>query len=258
MSSDSRHTWSRDEHIMAFNLYCKIPFGTIHNRNPAIISLAEALGRTPSAVSLKLANFARLDPALQARGIKGASHGSNGEIEVWDEFHQDWDRLAFESELLLANLTQQPLAEADEPDQYESIKPGRERETMVRVRVNQQFFRTAVLAAYGCRCSITGLSVQELLIASHIVPWANDEANRVNPRNGLCLSAVLDRAFDCGLITVTPDYVVRVSIQLRHEKDDVAANDMIRKYSGRQLTLPKRFVPKAEFLEYHNTHVFRS
>src|SRR5574337_228422 len=64
-----RHNWTREELILAFNLYCKIPFGKIHYRNPEIIDLAMVIGRTPSAVSWKLANFARLDPSLKSRRI---------------------------------------------------------------------------------------------------------------------------------------------------------------------------------------------
>ena len=96
--------WTRDELIVAFNLYCRIPFGRIHIRNPEIIDLAKVLGRTPSSVSWKLANFARLDPALQKRRIRGATHGSKAEEEVWQEFHQNWDALAFESQRLMAQL----------------------------------------------------------------------------------------------------------------------------------------------------------
>ena len=100
-----RRDWTRDELIVAFNLYCKIPFGRIHIRNPLLIELAKAVGRTPSAVSWKLANFARLDPALQKRNIAGATHGARAEVEIWNEFSNDWDRLAFESERLLEQLT---------------------------------------------------------------------------------------------------------------------------------------------------------
>ena len=84
-----RRGWTRDELIVAFILYCRIPFGRIHIRNPDIISLANALERTPSSVSWKLANFARLDPALQKRHIRGASHGSRAEEEIWNEFSDD-------------------------------------------------------------------------------------------------------------------------------------------------------------------------
>ena len=81
-----RRNWTREELIVAFNLYCKIPFGRIHIRNPLIIELAKAIGRTPSALSWKLANFARLDPALRKRNIAGAGHGARAEVEIWKEF----------------------------------------------------------------------------------------------------------------------------------------------------------------------------
>jgi putative restriction endonuclease len=98
----ARHNkdWTREEHILAFNLYCKIPFGSIHMHNPRIIELARILGRSVGSVSLKLSNFARLDPALQARGIRGMSHGAKGEEEIWHEFADRPETLAFESERL--------------------------------------------------------------------------------------------------------------------------------------------------------------
>jgi len=84
-----RREWSREELIVAFNLYCKIPFGKIHIRNPRIIELARSIGRTPSAVSWKLANFARLDPSLRERNVFGAAHGAKMEVEIWQEFSRD-------------------------------------------------------------------------------------------------------------------------------------------------------------------------
>jgi hypothetical protein len=73
----ARRDWTRDELILAFNLYCKTPFGKIHIRNPDVIALATAIGRTPSAVSWKLANFARLDPPLQERKVSGTALARN-------------------------------------------------------------------------------------------------------------------------------------------------------------------------------------
>src|SRR5579864_2361555 len=206
-----RRDWTREELIVAFNLYCKIPFGRIHIRNPLIIELARAISRTPSAVSWKLANFARLDPALKKRNIAGATHGSRAEVEIWNEFNSNWENLAFESERSLLQMTSSmpvPIVERTE------FPEGKTRETIIRARVNQGFFRAAVLAAYGGRCCITGLSIPELLNASHIVPWSVDVKNRTNPQNGLCLNAFHDRAFDCGLLTVTPDLKVRLSPRL--------------------------------------------
>ena len=162
-----RRDWTREELIVAFNLYCTIPFGRIHIRNPQIIELAKAIGRTPSAVSWKLANFARLDPVLQKRNISGAKHGARAEIEIWNEFSNDWEGLAFESERLLDKMTGRLSQLVDEGREFPE---GRTREAIIRTRVNQGFFRAAVLAAYNMRCCVTGLSVPELLTASHIVP----------------------------------------------------------------------------------------
>ena len=253
----ARINWTRDELIVAFNLYCKTPFGRIHNRNPQIILLAQALGRTPSAVSYKLANFSRLDPALQARGILGAGHGSKSEVEVWNEFSQDWEQLAFESERLLAQLTGTPLELSAEIEIPEVIPKGKEREALVRVRVNQSFFRSVVLTAYNNCCCISGLAVPELLNASHIIPWSADTANRVNPRNGLCLNTLLDRAFDRGLITVTPEYEVRVCTKLKNIVDKDALDGAVLRYHGQKLYTPERFPPEVNFLRYHNEQVFR-
>ncbi|MEO6923414.1 MAG: HNH endonuclease signature motif containing protein, partial [Bryocella sp.] len=179
-----RRNWTRDELVIAFNLYCKIPFGKIHTRNPEIVTLANALNRTPSALSWKLANFARLDPSLKARRISGAEHGSKLDEQIWEEFNGDWDRLSLESELRLNGV----LGIEQRPYFPEQFPDGISRAAIVNVRINQAFFRSAVLAAYESKCCITGLSVPPLLNASHIVPWSVDVRNRTNPRNGLCLN----------------------------------------------------------------------
>jgi putative restriction endonuclease len=250
--------WTREELILAFNLYCKIPFGTIHNRNPQIIALAKVLHRSASAVSWKLANLARLDPSLQERNIAGASHGSKLDIEVRDEFIADWPRLAYESERLLAKRQSRRIEEVSGIEVQGLPRAGKERQAMVMQRVNQNFFRKSVMAAYNGKCCVTGLSVPQLLVASHIVPWSKDEANRVNPRNGLCLNALHDRAFDAGLITITPEFRVRTSPVLGKYIDDLASRNLLGRFDGRRMRLPEKFLPDQEFLEYHSQHVYRA
>jgi len=250
-----RRDWTREELIVAFNLYCKIPFGQIHNRNPLIIELARSIRRTPSAVSWKLANFARLDPALKRRNIAGATHGARSEVAIWGEFDGNWERLAFESEQLLESMTGRVPEAAEVAGEFPD---GKTREVLVRTRVNQAFFRAAVLAAYGGRCCISGLSIPQLLNASHIVPWSVDVRNRTNPRNGLCLSAIHDRAFDCGLLTVTPDLSVRLSTKVKADAADKAAQEFLQRFEGASISVPRRFVPDENFLRYHNEHVFLS
>jgi putative restriction endonuclease len=252
------NNWTREELIIVFNLYCKIPFGTIHIRNPQIIALAKILGRTPSAVSWKLANFARLDPSLQGRNIAGASHGSKLDAEVWDEFNHDWEKLSFESEKLLAEKTGKQVEEVTDIETFDLPKVGKEREAFVKVRVNQSFFRKAVLAAYDFKCCITGLGISELLNASHIIPWSKDEVNRVNPRNGLCLNAIHDRAFDRGLLTITADFKIKISKSIKHNEVDTALQDFLFRYDGSEIKMPTRFLPDVDFLKYHNQIVFRA
>lgn len=253
----ARTNWTRDELIVAFNLYCKLPFGRLHRGNPEIIALANAIGRTPSAVSWKLVNFASIDPAITDTGRVGASHGGKLDAEVYNEFTHDWERLSYESERLLAQLIGRSIEPTADADIAEILPEGREREAVVRVRVNQGFFRAAVLAAYDLRCCISGLAVPELLNASHIVPWATDKVNRVNPRNGLCLNALLDRAFDRGLLTVLPNYIVKVSSILKGANANASIHDLLLRYEGASIQLPRRFAPDASFLDYHNAQVFK-
>jgi putative restriction endonuclease len=70
-----RRIWTREELILALNLYLKIPFGKIHHQNPDIIHLAGLIDRTSSSVSMRLSNFASVDPFHQRRGIKGLQGG---------------------------------------------------------------------------------------------------------------------------------------------------------------------------------------
>jgi putative restriction endonuclease len=249
--------WTREELILAFNLYFKIPFGKFDKRTPEIISLSKVLGRTPSAVALKLSNFARLDPALKKRGIVGASHGSKLDIVIWEEFIGNLEKLSFESEVLLAEKMGKKVEEISGIYVLDLPKEGKEREALVRTRVNQSFFRKTILAAYSIRCCITGLSIPSLLTASHIIPWSEDKAKRMNPKNGLCLNALHDRAFDKGWITVTPDYLVRVSPKIQKMSNEKAVSDLLLKYDGLKILEPKRFFPEAKFLKYHNDVIFK-
>ena len=250
--------WSREELILAMNLYCKTPFGKMHNRNPDVIRLAKLLGRSPSSVGWKLVNFASFDPSLKKRGIKGAVNASRLDRKIWEEFNSDWDRLAYESELLLGKRLGKPVAEIVETETTSLLRSGLDKKAVVKVRINQNFFRTMVLAAYQSRCCITGIAVPDLLNASHIIPWSIDEQNRVNPRNGLCLNAIHDRAFDRGLLTITPDYrvLVSTSIKLVSRRSEIV-REFLTRYEGETIRLPQKFLPDSSFLDYHNKNIFK-
>ena len=139
------------------------------------------------------------------------------------------------------------------PEIADSQREGIDRPVETTARVGQSFFRSAVLSAYSERCCITGLSIPRLLVASHIVPWSHDPANRVNPRNGLLLSALHDRAFDAGLLTVKDDMTVKVSPSY---SDDEFFSSAVAAYQGKPIRLPERFHPDREFLAYHRENIF--
>lgn len=212
--------WSREELILAINLYCKLPFGKMHKTNAAIVALAELIGRTPSSVALKLGNFASFDPKLKARGIKGAANASKLDKAIWDEFYNNWDNALLQSEALLAQKQHSTIEEINGLALEHLPKDGKEKERFVKTRVNQSLFRNIVLATYNHECCITGLKKDEFLIASHIIPWSKDDKNRLNPMNGLCLNALHDKAFDSGLITIRPDdYTILLSSELKQKKN---------------------------------------
>ena len=104
-----RKLWTKDELILALNLYLKIPFGKIHHGNPDIIHLSKLIGRTPNAVSMRLSNFACVDPFHQQRGVKGLTGGIRQVQPVWDEFINNKEDLLFESERILASFEKQTI-----------------------------------------------------------------------------------------------------------------------------------------------------
>jgi predicted restriction endonuclease len=237
--------WSEVELRLALALYCQLPFGKMHSRNPGIIALAEKIGRTPSAVAMKLVNFASLDPAIVASGRTGLGNASAMDKIVWGTFQQNW-----EQELLSA-------ASQLEPATVSVVEEGEtSRRAEVEIRTKQSLFRRMVLSSYAGRCCMSGLSETRLLVASHIVPWGESRDHRLNPRNGLCLSVLHDKAFDRGLITVSPDLTVRVSSVISMLRDDSFVQSTLVVMDGRKINLPEKFSPAPEFLEWHNQYVF--
>lgn len=243
--------WDKRESMLVYRLYCELPFGQMDQRNAKVIELALHVGRSPSSIALKLVNFAHLDPALRARGVQGMGHVSALDREVAAAFASDWDSA-------VADTSAEWIAiDADKVPTEEPVGPS-EAMANVKVRLTQRFFRRAVLSAYDSMCCVCKIGPHYLLVASHIVPWASAPEHRSNPRNGLALCGLHDRAFDAGHLTVRPDYVVEVSKSLLAASDVPVAKVAFSDLHGSTMTLPSRFLPAPDFLEYHNTNVFRS
>jgi hypothetical protein len=244
------------------NLYCKLPFGQLRHGNPIVIETAKKMGRSPNSLSMKLCNFASFDPVLQARGIKGLVGASEQDRVIWDEFHRDLPTLGPESEQLLHDLfTRDDTKELDflSHESVRLIAPAGPTEALatVKTRRGQQFFRQAVLTAYEVRCCISGINVPRLLVASHIKPWGEFPDERLDPRNGLCLSTLHDAAFDAGLITLDERLQVVLSKRLRSFFPQPTLEQNFVPFETRPIRLPEKFAePDTEFLRYHRENIF--
>lgn len=236
--------WTREELILAFELYCRIPFGRITTRNPLICELATQLGRTPASVTRKLGNFGAFDPELAARNVIGLTHGSKLDRAIWDEFHKDWNGLVLRAHDLRRE-SEAPLAPTGPSEKTITVKQ----------RLHQSFFRDAVISSYNNRCCVTGLPLVECLVAGHIIPWSVDKQRRADPTNGVCMSATFDRLFDCGLVTIEDDLTLCVSKRVRGLKDQSAA-DLIAARHGQKIFPPARFYPDPACLRWHRENVF--
>ena len=253
--------WTRYELLAALHLYCRLPFGSIHSDNPEVIRYADAIGRSPSSLAMRLANIASIDPVITSSGRKGLRGGVSRDLRaMWDYMNGDWYEFVTEALQALDELGIAPesgnASTQDEGDV--SDRSGEDYVVQTTARRGQNFFRSSVLSAYNRRCCITGLSIPWLLVASHIIPWRIDVHNRLNPKNGLLLSVLHDHAFDKGMITISGDYKLIVSpLALSDFADDAFFSSSVVAYQGEPIHLPEKFSPDREFLAYHREHIFR-
>jgi putative restriction endonuclease len=247
--------WSRKELILAFDLYCRIPFEKTKTNNPQVIELAKLLRRSPASVARKLGNFGSFDPALRERQLSGLVHTNKLDGEVWAEFNSDWNRLVLEASRLREMLGSTEIPQ-DTEDEIRFPQGTSERETLRKNRVHQTFFRDTILSSYQETCCITGLKIKECLVASHIVPWSLSEQYRTDPQNGLCLSATFDRLFDRGLITLTVDLEIAVSDSLLKNRDK-CIQELVCRFHGTPMIRPRRFLPSQDHLKWHRHNLFR-
>jgi predicted restriction endonuclease len=261
--------WTREEVLLTINLYCKLPYQKLRQTTPEIIELADLLKRTPSAISMRCCNYVQFDP-VESKRVKGFVRAAKLDRAIWIEINNDWEKFATESERLLDEyrqenqrfLGQEPTTQKRQTtvSQEIEIPIGRAKEQTVRVRIGQRFFREAVLSAYNHQCCITGLRHDALLIASHIKPWKDSDpkTERTNPRNGLCLSPLYDRAFDNGMMAIDEQYRIVFSKIIADCAERITVKHFFKRYEGQKLNLPERFLPEQIFLDYHREHIFQN
>jgi len=250
--------WTRDELIIVFNLYLKLPFGKLHTKTPEVTELASLTGRTVNSIAIRLSNFASCDPYHQNRGVKGMQGGRQQCQPIWDEFFLNKEALVFESERILAEKENQTIEKKFSELLFDlkDLK-GETKLREVRTRVNQNVFRQIVIANYNTKCAITGIDIPDLLVASHILPWAKNENERLNPENGICLSALYDKAYDRGYISITEKYHVVLSTDLKKKSKHEFFSKYFSHIEGAPIILPKKYLPNKEFLQFHTDTIFK-
>lgn len=255
----ARRLWTHDEMVLALALYFQLPFGRLNHTNPDVQELGRLIGRTENSAALRLVNYAACDPYILASGRHGMESGSKVCLPYWNEYANDKERLFAEAAQIRARLQGQNVEEQLPDEVLKELQnyTGKAREAVVRVRVNQHQFRKMILNNYNDTCAITGINDSRLLIASHIIPWAEREDTRLDPENGICLSALYDKAFDKGLITIRPDdYTVMVSPQLKDRLTRDAYKEHFGIVENKQIILPEEHKPNNTFLLYHAERVY--
>lgn len=253
----ARKLWTKDELIVVFNLYLKLPFGKMHTKTPEVIEMSNLLGRTVNSIAIRLTNFASCDPYHQNRGVKGMVGGIKQCQPIWDEFSNNKELLIFESERILAEMENKTV-ETKFNELLFDLKDlkGETKLREVKTRVNQNVFRQIVIANYSGKCAITGIDLPELLFASHIIPWSKNENERLNPENGICLSALYDKAFDRGLIGFNDKNEILISSNLKKKKQSDYYNRYFSHLENLKLSTPQKYLPNKKFLQYHLDEIF--
>lgn len=250
----ARKLWTDEEMVLALDLYFKLPFGRLNRTTPEVIQLANLIGRTNNSVALRLVNYAACDPYIRNTGRTGMTSGMDKCMPYWEQYANNKEELFLKAEEIKSKLSHKTL------EQLLSLTPtdfiGKERETVIRQRVNQSSFRSMILANYNETCAISGICLPQLLIASHIIPWADNENERLNPENGICLSPLYDKAFDKGYIGIRPDYTIIISKELKEFEGKEFYNNFFSPIENQMINLPEEHVPNTSFLEYHLKHIF--
>lgn len=243
-----RVPWSREDIIIAYALYCITPLNQMRISNKIIQQVAENFPHSVSSLIMRMKNFAAIDPNSK---VKGAPHAAKADRIIFEEFKNDWGTLSVQAETLtgLALFDANPINGA---------KPLSSLTDKNKVSRERHFFRASVFVSYENTCCISGMTIPAMLVASHIKPFRScrTTCERTDPANGLLLNTFYDKAFDGGLITVTPDYKIHVSSLVKEKRDGFTRRWLID-LEGTSIVLPERFYPNKECLEYHNDMVFR-
>lgn len=248
--------WSIDEITLALALYFRTPYSRISTRNPDIQALAAQLNRTPGSVSLKLGNLANLDLRVLQSGRKGFANGGKNDRIVWDQY------VGKDGDIALQRLTERVdlICQGNNDLRAESIlissnhieQHGPTTREVTRLeRCYQSMFRSVVLSRYEGRCAVSGLHLDSLLEAAHIVPWAEDETIRLEPNNGLALNPLIHKAYDQNLLGIDGGGIIHVSKELLDNAGNQPMHAFLEDINQTRIFMPHIGRPSEELLDRH-------
>lgn len=248
----TRRDWTELEDIACLYLYLSKGRRQIDDSDPDLVKLAEALSRTPGAVSFKSANFRFIDPYSKGKGFE---HGSKMDAKVWTAYSDDIERAKEIFDLFIQSPD--PSSEVIDTEQRIDSKNYDIPDSYGRaaVRTSQFKIRANALSIYGESCSLCHIDLPMLLVASHVVPWKADQKIRADPRNVILLCAMHDKMFDRGIISIDENYRVIGSTKLNEYP---IAERHVKQLEGKKMGIKGggEMLPKQDYLEYHRKHVF--
>lgn len=237
--------WTYNEVLLALYAYCHVPFNKASNSHPWIVKIANAINRSPAAVKMKIGNLGTFDLRLKEKGIVGLTKTSKIDNLVWNDYAGNWHKLAYDAEKLLSEQGDSIITD------LHTLPIGSEKYYLAKSRINQTFFRSAVLSSYNNQCCISGVSEPSMLEAAHIISWIDNEALRTEPTNGLCLNPLFHRAFDKYLLAISPDLKIHISEKLISSVLEDTTLHYLRSLQGRSILSPSRFPPSLQNLSLH-------
>lgn len=143
-----------------------------------------------------------------------------------------------------------PILQKDNLTDYAIENAKRE----IQIRIKQSSFRKKVLRNFDYKCCLTGVTENNLLVASHIIPWANKIDTRLSPHNGLCLSTLYDSLFDKGYFTLNERYEVIITPKADQLSPFTQKN--LRDINGKSISTPNKYQISNEALKYHRENIF--
>jgi hypothetical protein len=125
----------------------------------------------------------------------------------------------------------------------------------IKARQKQSLFRKRVLENFQNQCCLSTVKEENLLIASHIIPWADRIETRLDPSNGLCLSYIYDKLFDDGYFSFNDHLKVIVADQASILSGEI--QNILVSIENNSIREPHNYPISLDYIKYHRQKKMR-